>query len=143
MARLVKYLLMGILLLSATAAFAQNPSRESQDRLYKVMESQEELSEDDVKLYLQHAEAIYKLRFEPGALDDTVRLIGSWSDKRFAYVTTKMAAGMSLLITPDDSRNNSIPEFARPTSGELRLIQRYQLQLETAMAQARRAYSAD
>lgn len=147
MTRIVNYmsaLLLAVLIVffSVSAAQAQNLSKESQDRLYKVMDAQEELTEDDVKMYIQNAEAIFKLRFEPDKLNETVDAIG-WPDKRFAYVTTKMAAGMSLLLKPDDSRNNSIPEFARPTSGELRLIQRYQSQLDAAMTHAQRTYAAN
>ena len=146
MTRLVNYmsallLALAFILFSDPAAQAQNPSRTSQEQLYKIMDPQDELTEDDVKIYLQHADAIFRLRFEPGKVNETARLIG-WSEKRFAYVTTKMAAGMSLLIKPDDSRNNSIPEFARPTRSETALIQRYQTQLEAAMAQAQRAYAA-
>jgi len=128
---------------SIPPAQAQNITRESQDRLYKVMDAQEELTEEDVRLYLQHLDAIFKLRFEPDKLDETVRLIGNWPEKRFAYVITKMAAGMALLMKPDDPGNNSIPEFARPTSAELILIKRYQSQLESAMSRAQRAYSAN
>lgn len=147
MTRIAKYLsallpALFIVFCSVPAAQAQAPSRESQDRLFKIMDAQEELTDDDVKMYLQNAGAIFRLRSEPNRLNETVDLIG-WTDKRFAYVTTKMAAGMSLLMTPDDARNSSIPEFARPTSGELRLIQRYQAQLEAAMAGAQRAYAAD
>ena len=145
MIRLVKYmsvLFLAIVFLSAPAAQAQQGlSRESQERLYKIMDPQDELTEDDVRLYLQYADAIFRLRFEPDKLNETARTIG-WPDKRFAYVTTKMAAGLSLLLNKDDARNTSIPEFARPTRNEERLIQRYQPQLEAALAQAQRAYAA-
>ena len=144
MTRLVAYisaLFLALILISVPAAQAQQGlSRDSQERLYKIMDPQDELTEDDVKLYLQHADAIFRLRFEPDKLNETARAIG-WPDKRFAYVVTKMAAGLSLLLTRDDPRNSSIPEFARPTRNEERLIQRYQGQLEAALAQAQRAYA--
>lgn len=143
--RLASNLLMMVLalvVLMASESHAQDASsRQALERLEMVMDQQEELTEDEVKLYLQHVNDIYRLRFEPDRLNETVRLINQWSEKRFAYVTTKMAAGMSILMKPGDPRNNSIPQFARPTSGELALIKRYQDQLDEAMTHAMRQFS--
>lgn len=128
---------------SATAAKPGLPGDDRiQQQLEKIMISQPPLTEDDVRLYLANAEPIYRLRDEPGRLPETIKAIGGWLDDRFAYVTTKIAVGLSLLIRPDDPRNTGLPAFVRPTPDELTLIKRYQDELTRALERAQAARQA-
>ncbi|MDR0882486.1 MAG: hypothetical protein LBP55_08085 [Candidatus Adiutrix sp.] len=128
--------------LLAVAGLTLNPSRagaQSDDQLKmdsilaRTMASQELLTEADVIAYLNNLEPIYRLRFEPGRQQETIRNIGVWSEERFAYVITKMASGLSRLFRPGDPRNNGLADFARPTPAEEALIRRYQDDLGRAL----------
>lgn len=125
------------------ALMAQSDSARIQNMLESSMAKQTILTDDDVRTYLEHAESIYLLRFDPSKADEVIKETG-WSEGRFAYVTTKMAVGMSLLMRPDAPRNSSIPEFARPSGAELSVIRRFQEDLARTMeaVQARHAPDA-
>ncbi len=105
------------------------------------MARQEPLSENDIRIYLENVELIYQLRFEPDRLAEAVKTISAWTEGRFAYVTTKMATGMSMLMRPGDARNNAIPEFAKPTAQEQALIRRHQEALSRAMEAMQAKYN--
>lgn len=128
--------------LQASPALAQGNAElvKIQQQLLKVMARQEPLTAGDIKTYLANAEAIYRLRYEPEKLQEVSEGISAWDDDRFAYVTTKVAVGMSLLMKPDDARNRSLPAFARPTQAELDLIKRHLDELTRAMDAIRAKY---
>jgi hypothetical protein len=128
--------------LLAGPALAQNNREQFQAPLARSMARQLPLSEDDVSTYLRYAEQIYHLRFAPNNQEALIRTINIWDENRFAYVTTKMAVGMSLLMRPSDTRNNAIPGFARPTAGELELIKRHQDELARQMDSLQAKYAA-
>lgn len=126
---------------SAGPAAAQDDSESLQHILERGMSRQAPLTADDVRVYLKNVEQIYRLRFEPGRQADVVREINYWDENRFAYVTTKMAVGMSLLLRPDDARNKSVPNFTRPTAAEMTLIKTYQDELAKAMESMQTKYA--
>lgn len=131
--------------LAAGPAQAQNDDTGRVTEMLRAsMSRQAPLTEEDVRTYLSHAEAIYMLRYEPEKTAQVVSETG-WTENRFAYVSTKVAVGMSLLVRRDDPRNASIPDFARPAGAELSLLRSYQDDLVKAMeaAQARRSGGAD
>ncbi len=132
---------------SRPSAAAVKPGLPGDDRilqqLEKLMIRQPPLTEDDVRLYLSNAEPIYRLRDDPGRLPETVKAIGGWPEDRFAYVTTKVAVGLSLLVRPDDPRHAGLPEFVRPTADELTLIKRYQDELTRALERAQTVRQAE
>jgi len=109
--------------------------------LERSMARQAPLASDDIRTYLKYVDPIYRLRFEPDRQTEVIREINFWDENRFAYVTTKMAVGMSLLLRPDDSRNKSIPNFARPTPAELTMIKTYQDELGKAMESMQTKYA--
>ena len=113
---------------------AQNDLNRIQGLLESSMAKQTILTENDVKTYLAHSESIYLLRFDPARVDEVIKETG-WTGDRFAYVTTKMAVGMSVLLRPDDPRNRSIPSFAQPSGVEKSIIMRYQEALDRTMEQ--------
>ena len=119
---------------------AQNDLSRIQGLLENSMAKQTILTEDDVKTYLTHIESIYLLRFDPARVDEVIRETG-WTEDRFAYVTTKMAVGMSVLLRPDDPRNRSIPDFAQPSGAEKSIIRRYQEDLARTMEQVQAKYA--
>ncbi len=90
--------------------------------LARSMAREAPLTEDDYRLYLANLEAIFALRQSPERAPDLAAAIPAWSESRFAYVTTKMAVGMSMILKPDDPRNLAVPDFARPTEREMALI---------------------
>ncbi len=90
--------------------------------LARSMAREAPLTEDDYRLYLASLEAIFALSQSPERAPDTAAAISAWSESRFAYVTTKMAVGMALILKPDDPKNLAIPDFARPTEREMALI---------------------
>lgn len=130
-----------VLALSPGLALAQNDQAALQGSLERSMARQAELTDEDVKTYLKYADPIYRLRFEPERQDEVIREINFWDENRFAYVTTKMAVGMSLLLRPGDARNNSIPNFARPKPEELNLIRRHQDELIRTMDSIQSKYA--
>lgn len=121
-----------VLFISGSGAWAQSDLARIQNMLETSMARQTILTEDDVRVYLAHAESIYELRFDPSKVDEVINETG-WSESRFSYVTTKMSVGMSLLLRPDDPRNASIPDFAKPSGAELGVIRRYQEDLARTM----------
>lgn len=139
--KIVPVLALVILAFAVTSAPAQDDKDRIERELEKTMSLQSPLVEDDVKLYLANVEPIFRLRFEPEKLIDTIKAIGAWPEDRFAYVTTKMAVGMSLIMRPDDARNQVVPDFARPTPVELALIKRYQDELTRAMSMIEARYA--
>lgn len=134
-------LLAALVFFPSAPAGAQDDLEKVQAQLEKVMARQEPLSEEDVRVYLENVEIIYQLRFEPDRLAEAVKTVSAWSEGRFAYVTTKMATGMSILMRPGDARNNSIPEFAKPNSQETALIRRHQDALSRAMEAMQAKYN--
>jgi hypothetical protein len=133
MIRHLPFLFMALLLGAASPAEAQTEEALLQERLAQVMAQEQPLADADVRLYLENAEAIYRLRFEPEKLDETAAAISAWTPGRFAYVTTKIAVGMSQLLRPDDQRNLNVPEFAKPSPPEVAVIRRAQDELTRTM----------
>lgn len=130
-----------VLALTPGLAAAQNEQAALQSSLERSMARQTDLTDEDIRTYLKYADPIYRLRFEPERQSEVIREINFWDENRFAYVTTKMAVGMSLLLRPDDSRNNSIPSFTRPKQEELNLIKRYQDELIRTMDSIQSKYA--
>lgn len=128
--------------LLAGPALAQNDQDKIQGSLARSMLRQAPLSNDDILTYLKYVEPIYQLRFTPNRQGDVVRAINVWDENRFAYVTTKMAVGMSILMRPGDARNNAIPDFARPSQPELELIKSHQDELARQMDSLQAKYAA-
>lgn len=126
----------------AQPALPPNDLQNLQGALARSMARQLPLSEDDVSAYLRYVEQIYLLRFQPDRQSDLIRNISIWDEDRFAYVTTKMALGMSLLLRPGDARNNAIPKFARPSEAELELIKSHQDELARHMDSLQAKYAA-
>jgi hypothetical protein len=133
MTRHLPFLFMALLLGMPSPAEAQTEEALLQERLAQVMAKEQPLADADVRLYLENAEAIYRLRFEPEKLDETAAAISAWTPGRFAYVTTKIAVGMSQLLRPDDQRNLNVPEFAKPSPPEVTVIRRAQDELTRTM----------
>ncbi|MDR2726030.1 MAG: hypothetical protein LBC90_08260 [Candidatus Adiutrix sp.] len=133
MTRLPPLLLLALILGTAAPSAAQTEQAQLYERLAQVMAQEQPLAEADVRLYLENAEAIYRLRFEPEKLDETATAISAWTPSRFAYVTTKIAAGMSQLLRADDQRNLDVPEFAKPSPPEVAVIRRAQPELKSTM----------
>ena len=121
-------------------AAAQNWEDPLYERLAQVMDQEQPLADADIRLYLENAEAIYRLRFEPEKLDETAAAISAWTPGRFAYVTTKVAVGMSQLMRPDDQRNLGVPEFAKPSPPEVTVIRRAQDELTRTMERLQAQY---
>jgi hypothetical protein len=133
-------MLVALFLGTAGAASAQTEEAQLNERLAQVMAQEQPLADADVRLYLENAEAIYRLRFEPEKLDETAAAISAWTPGRFAYVTTKVAVGMSQLLRPDDQRNLNVPEFARPSPPEITVIRRVQDELARTMERLQGKY---
>jgi hypothetical protein len=131
--------LVPLLLWKVAPAIAQTEQAQLHDRLSQVMSQEQPLADADVRLYLENAEAIYRLRFEPEKLDETAA-INAWTPSRFAYVTTKIAVGMSQLLRPDDQRNLNIPEFTKPSPPEVTVIRRAQDELTRTMERLQAKY---
>ncbi|KXS56369.1 MAG: hypothetical protein AMR96_03040 [Candidatus Adiutrix intracellularis] len=121
-------------------AAAQDEQDLVYERLAQIMVKEQPLADEDVRIYIENAESIYRLRFEPEKLNETIKSINSWTENRFAYVTTKMAVGMSQLIRPEDPRNTSIPEFAKPSPPEIAVIRRAQDELTRTMERLQAKY---
>jgi hypothetical protein len=136
------FLLISGPVLAAGPALAQNDQENLQGTLARSMARQAPLSDDDIRTYLRYVEPIYRLRFEPDRQNELIRTINIWDENRFAYVTTKMAVGMSLLMRPSDARNNAIPDFARPSRTELELIKSHQDELAQHMDSLQAKYAA-
>jgi len=119
---------------------AQTEEVQLYERLAQVMTQEQPLADADVRLYLENAEAIYRLRFEPEKLDETAAAINAWTPSRFAYVTAKIAVGMSQLLRPDDPRNLSVPEFVKPSPHEMTIIRRAQDELTRTMERLQAKY---
>jgi GH18 family chitinase len=128
------------LMAAASPASAQSDQEKIQQQLESLMAKESPLSEEDVRIYLANVDPIFRLRAEPGRLGETARSIGGWSESRFAYVTTKIAVGMSLLLRPTDARHSGIPAFARPDAQEMALLRRYQEELGREMEAAQLKY---
>ena len=141
MTHLPPFLLLALLILGTAApSAAQTEQDQLYERLAQVMAQEQPLAEADVKLYLENAEAIYRLRFEPEKLDETAAAISAWTPGRFAYVTTKIAVGMSQLLRPDDQRNLNLPEFTKPLPPEVAVIRRAQDELTRTMERLQAKY---
>ncbi|MDR1044827.1 MAG: hypothetical protein LBP33_06885 [Candidatus Adiutrix sp.] len=130
------------LMAAVPPASAQSDQEKIQQQLESAMAKESPLGEEDVRIYLANVDSIFRLQVEPGRLGETARNIGGWSESRFAYVTTKIAVGMSLLLRPTDSRNSGIPAFARPDTQETALLRRYQEELSREMEAAQLKYGA-
>lgn len=126
---------------SALAQEQQNNTHTIEQELQKIMAQQAPLVEDDIRFYLTNVDPIFRLRFEPDKLADTIASIGVWPEERFVYVTTKMAVGMSLIMRFGDPRNNDIPDFVRPTDEERKLIEKYKDELTRAMTLVQARYA--
>jgi hypothetical protein len=129
-----------ILLGTAFPAEAQTEQDQLYDRLAQVMSQEQPLAEADIRLYMENAEDIYRLRFEPEKLDETAAAISAWTPGRFVYVTTKIAVGMSQLLRPDDPRTLNVPEFVKPLPLELTIIRRAQDDLTRTMERLQAKY---
>ena len=140
MTRRLLFLALFLLLGTAAPSAAQTEQARLYERLAQVMAQEQPLAEADVRLYLENAEAIYRLRFEPEKLDETAAAISSWTPGRFAYVTTKVAVGMSQLLLPDDQRNLNLPEFTKPSPPEITVIRRAQDELTRTMERLKAKY---
>lgn len=127
---------------AAAQGISPEVSSQMQERLRITMTREPSLTEEDIRIYLTHAEAIYRLRYESAKLGEVVLEINPWTEARFAYVTTKMAVGMLMLMKPDDSRIRNLPEFSRPTRSELELIRRHQDELTRTMESLQAKYSS-
>ncbi len=132
---------LGLAMWLTAPASAQSDLIKIQQALEKTMVGQEPLTEDDVRTYLTNVEAIYRLRFEPDRMPEAIKATDGWTESRFAYVTTKMAVGMSMLMRRDDPRLANLPEFVKPTPAELTLIKQYQEDLGRVMEQLQAKYS--
>ena len=128
--------------LMSVPASAQSDLETINQQLEKAMSRETPLTEEDIRLYLANVDPIYRLRFEPERLPDTVKAINGWTENRFAYVTTKISVGMSILLRADDPRNAAVPVFARPSQQELALLRRYQEDLTRAIEGVQSRYSA-
>ena len=131
------------LILAVSPASAQSDQEKIQQQLESAMAKEGPLTDEDVRIYLANIDPIFRLRTEPARLGETVRSIGGWSESRFAYVTTKIAVGMSLLLRPGDSRNNGLPAFAKPDTQEMALLKRYQEELSREMEAAQLKYGGN
>ena len=125
-----------------TWAVAQEDVQRATQELKKIMTQEEPLNENDVRLYLTNADPIYRLRFEPDKLEETILAIGGWSEQRFTYVTIKMAVGMSQLMNPDDFRHQDVMGFAQPSPQELAVIMAHQDELNRVMERIQARYLA-
>lgn len=101
--------------------------------LERSMSREAPLSEDDYKIYMANLRDIFALSQAPQGAAELAKNINSWSENRFAYVSTKMAVGLSLLLKPEDPRNQQIPAFARPSEQEMRIIRNHRDELVKAM----------
>ncbi|MDR3038628.1 MAG: hypothetical protein LBV21_05000 [Candidatus Adiutrix sp.] len=126
---------------AGSAAAQTNDQALLNEQLAKVMAQEQPLSDEDVRIYLENAEAIYRLRFEPEKMEETAKSITAWTPGRFAYVTTKMAVGLSQLLRPEDQRGLNIPEFARPSPPEYTVIRRAQDELIRTMERLQAKYA--
>ena len=128
--------------LASAEVSAQDDQEKMRRQLERLMAGESELTEDDVKIYLNNIDKIFALRFEPDKLPEVAKSVEGWSERRFAYVSTKMAVGMHMLIKPDSPINVTIPDFAKPTGQERDLIKRYQDSLNRAMERVQAKYAA-
>ena len=140
MTRRLPFLFLVLLLGTTASSAAQTEQNQLYERLAQVMAQEQPLAEADVRLYLENAEAIYRLRFEPEKLDETATAISAWTPSRFAYVTTKIAVGLSQILRPDDQRNLNVPEFAKPSPPEVTVIRRAQDELTRTMERLQAKY---
>ena len=112
------------------------------EHLARIMAQEQPLADEDVRLYLENAEAIYRLRFEPEKMEETAAAISAWTPSRFAYVTAKMAASLGPLLLPDAQRGLAAPEFAKPTPAEYTVIRRAQDDLLRVMGSLQAKYAS-
>jgi hypothetical protein len=138
--QIINFLALTLLLGTAAPAASQTNQPQINERLAQVMAQEQPLADADVRLYLENAEAIYRLRFEPEKLDETAAAISAWTPGRFAYVTTKISVGMSQLLRPDDQRNATVPDFAKPSPSEITVIRRAQDELTRTMERLQAKY---
>lgn len=139
--RLIAICLISALTVGLSQASAQTELETINQQLEKAMVRETSLTDEDIKLYLLNVEPIYRLRFEPDRLPEVIKAIGGWSENRFAYVTTKISVGMSLILRPDDPRNAGIPAFTRPNQQELALLRRNQDNLTRAIEAVQTRYA--
>lgn len=116
--------------LAPAAGAADKPKAEELER---AMRFEAPLAEADLRLYLANLPAIFSLRGQPDKAAETAAAIPGWTQNRFAYVTTKMAVGLSLLLRPDDARTAAVPAFAKPTAQEMALIKSHQDEVVKAL----------
>ena len=120
MSRRLRLLLTLTLALAASPAAAQDDQTLIQEQWAQVLAREQPLAEMDIRIYLENAEAIYRLRFEPEKAEETAAAIKAWTTSRFTYVTTKMAVGLHQLLRPGEDLK--LPEFAKPSAPEQTLI---------------------
>ncbi|UQZ89031.1 hypothetical protein C4J81_07390 [Deltaproteobacteria bacterium Smac51] len=119
---------------AAETALAQTKEKARLSReLQRTMSRETPLAEEDYRTYMANLEAIFSLRQSPERASEVAAAIPGWSESRFAYVTTKMAVGMSMLLKPDDPRNAAAPDFAKPDTREMALIKRHKDELVKAV----------
>ena len=140
MTRCLPPIIILVLFMGSSTVSAQSWQDPLYERLAQVMGQEQPLADADLRLYLENAEAIYRLRFEPEKLDETAAAISGWTPGRFAYVTTKVAVGMSEIMRPDDQRNRNVPEFAKPSPPEVTVIRRAQDELTRTMERLQAQY---
>lgn len=124
------------LLLCAAFSLSLAVCLEAQDKpgsplareLQRSMSRETPLTEDDYRLYQANLDKIFALRQNPEQAREVAAAIG-WSESRFAYVSTKMAVGMSMLLKPEDPRNQAVPPFAQPTDREMSIISNHRDEL--------------
>jgi hypothetical protein len=101
--------------------------------LQRAMSIEAPLTEEDYRVFMANLDTIYALRQNPESATQVSRNISGWTPSRFAYVTTKMAVGMLSLVKPDDPRNLAVPDFARPSEQEMRIIRNHRDELVKAV----------
>ncbi|MGL4207998.1 MAG: hypothetical protein ACRCTY_01285 [Candidatus Adiutrix sp.] len=132
MTKFFPFLIISFLLALTMPQMAQSDGS-SLEQLRQIMAAESQLTEDDVKIYLDNIKIIFQLSQSPEEARSVLSRIPAWSENRFTYVTTKMGVGMSMLLRPDDPRNEAAPDFAKPTAREMDLIQRYKIDLTNAV----------
>ncbi len=122
-----------LIFLAAPESLKAQEAKIAPDRLAKELERamsrETPLTEDDYRIYMANLDKIFALRQAPERAGQTAAEISDWTPSRFAYVTTKMAVGMSMLLKPDDPKNQAVPAFARPTEREMNLIENHRDEL--------------
>ena len=137
-------LLIAALAWTAVPAAAQTEQALIQEQLALVMAREQPLTSEDVRIYIENAETIFRLRFEPEKTEETAAAIKAWTPSRFAYVTAKIPIGLHQILRPDAPRGAlNAPEFARPSEPELTIIRRSQEELISTLERLQTLYAPE